>query len=31
MWIGIIETGKTYAELKEEIITEKIEKYENIS
>lgn len=29
-WIGIIETDKTYKELKEEIITDKIEKYENI-
>ena len=29
-WIGIIETDKTYKELKEEITTEKIKKYENI-
>jgi len=29
-WLGIIETDKTYKELKEEILTEKIEKYENI-
>ena len=29
-WIGIIETDKTYRELKEEITTEKIKKYENI-
>ena len=29
-WIGIIETDKTYKELKEEIITEKVKKYENI-
>ncbi|MEI7616930.1 MAG: DUF6364 family protein [Actinomycetota bacterium] len=29
-WIGVIETNKTYKELKEEIITEKIKKYENI-
>ncbi|MCL4385586.1 MAG: DUF6364 family protein [Actinobacteria bacterium] len=30
-WIGVVKTDKTYKELKEEIITEKIEKYENIS
>jgi hypothetical protein len=30
-WIGVIETDKTYKELKEEIITEKIKKHENIS
>ena len=29
-WIGIIEIDKTYKELKEEILTDKIKKYENI-
>lgn len=29
-WIGVIETDKTFKELKEEILTDKIKKYENI-
>lgn len=30
-WIGILNTSKTYEELREEIVAEKIKKYEDIS
>ncbi len=30
-WVGILDTQKTYKKLREELIAEKLKKYENIS